>query len=232
MAPPSHEFSTVHRRKRVRFSDIEPAESSTSNKLSPMPTNFPPKESSNHDNDSESELSESSEEPSDLSSSEDDSDHDDTEVDMAHVGSGEIINVRANRGEKPKMKLDKDELGPDIRTFLKDFLPQLKAANEELEVQKQAGTLETLDATDAKDGEPYIEMVGNFTGSSAGLTELLQNLGLGVLEDKDSNASDSSDSEGDAEDTGKEKDVLGKLMGQKRNGEPINIEVVQDEETT
>ncbi|OAL46740.1 hypothetical protein IQ07DRAFT_590274 [Pyrenochaeta sp. DS3sAY3a] len=216
MAPPSHQFSTVHRRKRVRIADTEPAESSTADKPSPMPTDFPPKESSNHDNDSESELSQSSEEPSDISSSEDDSDHDDTEADMAHVGTGDVINVRANRGEKPTMKLDKDEFGPDIRTFLKDFLPKLKAANEELEVQKQTGTLKTLDATDAKDGEPYIEM----------------NLGLGVLEEKDSNAGDSSDSEGDTEDTGKEKDVLGKLMGQKRNGEPVNIEVLQDEEKT
>jgi hypothetical protein len=36
------------------------------------------------------------------------------------------------------MKLDKDELGPDIRSFLKDFLPQLKDANDELESQPRS----------------------------------------------------------------------------------------------
>jgi hypothetical protein len=122
--------------------------------------------------DSESELSESSEEPSDLSSSdEDDEDEGDqagedsksTQMELdEHGEQDEVVNLRANRGKKPTFKLSEDELGPDIRTFLKDFLPQLKAANEELEAQRKAGTLKKreIDAVDADEDKEYIEMVG------------------------------------------------------------------------
>jgi hypothetical protein len=64
------------------------------------------------------------------------------------------------------MRLGDQDLGPDIRGFLKDFLPQLKAANEELEAQKKAGTLKSLDSEEGhEEGEPYIEMVSNVSAS-------------------------------------------------------------------
>jgi len=114
--------------------------------------------------DTDSTLSESSEEPSsDESSSEEeeeDDDGEDTEMELDEAkGADGVVNLRANRGTKPIMKLTKAEMGPDIRGFLKDFLPRLKAANEELEAQKRAGTLRRLDAEDQEEGEPYIEMV-------------------------------------------------------------------------
>jgi len=75
-------------------------------------------------------------------------------------GTDGVINLRANRGKKPIMKLSEVDVGPDIRGFLKDFLPQLKAANEELMAQKRAGTLKKLDdEQDQEEGAPYIEMV-------------------------------------------------------------------------
>ncbi|EUC29203.1 hypothetical protein COCCADRAFT_40388 [Bipolaris zeicola 26-R-13] len=169
--------------------------------------------------DTDSTLSESSEEPSsDESSSEEEDDEDDDgedtqmELDEAKGADG-VVNLRANRGTKPIMKLTKAEMGPDIRGFLKDFLPRLKAANEELEAQKRAGTLRRLDAEDQEEGEPYIEM----------------DLGLGVLEEKDPNAaeSDTEDtSDADEEDGNKEKDVLGKLLGRREKPDPAKIEVL------
>lgn len=109
-------------------------------------------------------MSESSEEPSsDESSSEDEDGNgegEDTEMELDEAkGTDGVVNLRANRGKKPIMKLSKEEMGPDIRDFLKDFLPRLKAANEELEAQKRAGTLKRMDDEDQEDGEPYIEMV-------------------------------------------------------------------------
>lgn len=112
-----------------------------------------------------SELSESSEDPSDLSSSEDEDDEN-TEMDVETQQEPEVVNLRANRGQKPTYKLDKEEFGPDIRTFLKDFLPQLKAANEELEAQRKEGTLKNreIDTADGQENEQYIEMVSILVG--------------------------------------------------------------------
>lgn len=110
--------------------------------------------------DESSELSESSEEPSDLSSSEDEDDeHSKTKTEA--VNEPEVVNLRANRGTKPTYKLDDEELGPDIRTFLKDFLPKLKAANEELEAERNQGTLKKreIDVVEGDEDEQYIEMV-------------------------------------------------------------------------
>jgi len=136
----------------------------------------------NHDGDPKSsELSESSEEPSDESSLEDEDSNgeegqESEEDDEDAESSGEAddangtINLRANRGEKPIMKLQDDDVGEDIRPFLKDFLPKLKAANEELETQRQAGTLRTnqIDADNSAVGEDgqYIEMVGSWLSSA------------------------------------------------------------------
>lgn len=60
----------------------------------------------------------------------------------------------------------------------------------------------------------------------------MQDLGLGVLEAKDPNRNDDSEIEsesGDSENEEKEKDVLGKLMGKKKNDAPP---VVQELDST
>jgi hypothetical protein len=159
----------AHRRKRTRVSPENSSEPSISSKSgSTVKASNAPAESTDAtdlNSDSESELSESSEEPSDLSSSEDE-DEDSTEMDVETQKEPEIVNLKANRGKKPTYKLDEDEFGPDIRTFLKDFLPQLKAANEELEAQRKEGTLKkrVIDAVDGEEDEQYIEMVGSLRG--------------------------------------------------------------------
>lgn len=205
----------AHRSKRVRFSGDESSAPSTSDEPTLVPTSVtdPSTDASRHDSDSDSDMSSSSEEPSDDSSSEHDSDED-TPM-HGQDAEEDVTNLPANRGTKPIMRLNQDELGPDIRTFLKDFLPQLKAANEELVAQKKAGTLKGLDAADEEDGAPYIEM----------------DLGLGVLEAKDPNAADSSDSDDDSDAAETETDRLGKLMGREKK-EPAGIEVVQDIKTS
>lgn len=124
-----------------------------------------------NENDS-SELSESSEDPSSDSSSDEDSEdgeksHEDSDdAAVPKPAKRKIINVRSNRGEKPIMKLPEEDT--DIRAFLKDFLPKLKAANEELEAERKAGTLEKkkIEVDDgAEDGEgEHIEMVSLFLG--------------------------------------------------------------------
>lgn len=115
------------------------------------------------ESDASSELSSSSEEPSDDS---DDDEQDDNEFATSADNEDPVVNLRANQGQKPVMKFDPEEMGDDIRTFLKDFLPKLKAANEELEAQKAAGTLKTAEIIDdgkqgAKENgeEQYIELV-------------------------------------------------------------------------
>jgi len=219
MSPYVHE-AVAHRSKRVRFSN-EPESSppSISSDSALASTNAADDSTTNASDfgtsDSDSELSESSEEPSsdESSSEEEDDDGEDTEMELEELRSQDgVVNLRANRGTKPIMKLGNEDLGPDIRGFLKDFLPQLKAANEELEAQKKAGTLKSLESVEGQDeGEPYIEM----------------DLGLGVLEEKDPNADSDKDSASDAEDSDKEKDVLGKLMRREKR-DPASIEVVQN----
>ncbi|KAL1797738.1 hypothetical protein ACET3X_004344 [Alternaria dauci] len=225
MSSPYIHEAVAHRSKRVRFSN-EPESSppSMSSDSALASTNAAADSTTNASDfgssDSDSELSESSEEPSsDESSSEkedddaDSGDGENTDMELEEPTSQDgIVNLRANRGKKPIMRLGEEELGPDIRGFLKDFLPQLKAANEELEAQKKAGTLKSLDSPDAHDeGEPYIEM----------------DLGLGVLEEKDPNANSDDDSASDAEDGDRERDVLGRLMGREKK-DPAGIEVVQN----
>lgn len=221
MSSPYIHEAVAHRSKRVRFSN-EPESSppSMSSDSALASTNAAEDSTTNASDlgtsDSDSELSESSEEPSSdetSSDEEEDDDGEDTEMELEEPKSQDgIVNLRANRGKKPIMKLGDEDLGPDIRGFLKDFLPQLKAANEELEAQKKAGSLKSLDSVEAhEEGEPYIEM----------------DLGLGVLEEKDPNANSDDDSASDAEDGDKEKDVLGRLMGREKK-DPAGIEVVQN----
>jgi hypothetical protein len=160
--------AVAHRSIRVRFSN-EPKSSPPSTSSDPglASKNAADDSTTNASDlgtsDSDSELSESSEEPSsDDSDSEEEEDHgEDTQMELEEpISQDGVVNLRANRGKKPIMKLGDEDLGPDIRGFLKDFLPQLKAANEELEAQKKAGTLKSLDTVEGhEEGEPYIEMV-------------------------------------------------------------------------
>jgi hypothetical protein len=156
--------TSPHRPKRVRFEAEDSSKPSISDESALAPTSVAngSTAASDDDSDSGSELSESSEEPSSESSSEDEDEDAALDVDMGkQKGRDGIINLRAGQGKKPVMRLNKNELGPDIRIFLKDFLPQLKAANDELEAQRKAGTLKSreIDMTDAEDVEQYIEMV-------------------------------------------------------------------------
>lgn len=119
-----------------------------------------------------SALSSSSEEPSDESSDSDEhGSRSDDEAPGERDGDG-IVNLRVNQGPKPVMKLGDSELGDDIRPFLKEFLPKLRAANEELEAQRKAGTLSTVevqgeDAAAEHGDEQYIEMVRGCSELSA-----------------------------------------------------------------
>lgn len=144
------------RRKRVRLTPT-PTESSASD---PTFSNAPSESTAATDVESietDSELEESSEEPSSDESSEDDSD-DELQSDLEDEDG--IVNLPAVRARKPNMKLPKDELGPDLRPFLANFLPQLKAANEALEKEREAGTLKAIDGEGAVEGDgEYIEMV-------------------------------------------------------------------------
>lgn len=153
------------RRKRTKTSTENGSEASaldpsgSRDNASTLPTK--PDDAGDMDSAGESsELSESSEEPSDLSSSEDEDDKHSKKESEA-TNEPDVVNLRANRGQKPSYKLDEEDLGPDIRTFLKDFLPKLKAANEELEEERNRGTLKKreIDAVEGDEDQQYIEMV-------------------------------------------------------------------------
>ncbi|KAF2733597.1 hypothetical protein EJ04DRAFT_535373 [Polyplosphaeria fusca] len=184
-----------------------------------IPTSVPDEDTELSDVDSESRLSESSEEPSSDSSSDDD---DDADSDLDMDDEQGIVNLRANQGKKPKMKLAKEDLGDELIPFLKDFLPQLKKANDELHARRQAGTLKHDEIELDGEGEgQYIEM----------------DLGLGVLEEKDPNArslseDDSGEKTADSSGATTEKDILGKLMGCDRTKDEPGIVEVCDKAAT
>ncbi|KAI9878623.1 MAG: hypothetical protein M1830_000390 [Pleopsidium flavum] len=116
----------------------------------------------------------------------------------------------------------------DLRSRLSIFLPTLAAANDELEIEREAGTLQDRNIEDV-DEEGYIEM----------------DLGLGVLEEtkldgSESDSSSDSESGGEGKDDdndgerqavlggrGAEGDVLGKLLGRKNR--KVGIQVVDSE---
>lgn len=160
--------------KRLKMSHIssDSATSTATDEPAPVPTSVPgdAAEASGSESGYESWVSESSEEPSDESSEDDSSEAEDdidgNEMDEEDAGQDavEVVNIRANRGQKPDYKLPGDEELEDIRPFLKDFLPKLKAANEELEAQKKAGKLQTSEMIGDEGGdgeEQYIEMVSS-----------------------------------------------------------------------
>ncbi|KAK6005002.1 hypothetical protein QM012_007781 [Aureobasidium pullulans] len=115
----------------------------------------------------------------------------------------------------------------DLQSRLQAFLPQMAAANAELEKLAKDGGLEGKRLEDVGEGDEYVEM----------------ELGLGVMEEKkggegssdDSSHESSEDSSEDSSDNDeeddqehkkkqkekeqKEKDILGRLMGHKQGRE-------------
>lgn len=132
-------------------------------------------------------------------------------------------------GGRPKPNIHRMEGGSDLLSRLSSFLPQMKNANEDLEKKIAAGEGQemVLDSVD-DDGKDYIEMVGGISSFPFNtwkfmLTGCMQNLGLGVLEEKrgdneDSSRGDEGDDESPDGDSQKSKenadsDLLGQLMG-------------------
>lgn len=104
---------------------------------------------------SESELSESSEDPS--SGSDDSSEEE--ELEGEDKNGEEIINVRP--GVKPEIRKDK-VVGGGLMQRLQSFLPAIEKANQDLEREREDGTLKQRDLENVEDEEaPYIEMVGS-----------------------------------------------------------------------
>ncbi|QDS77191.1 hypothetical protein FKW77_002459 [Venturia effusa] len=177
------------------------------------------------DLDSDSDLSTSSEDPS--SDSEDGSDDESDTTDRASIADDEgVTNLRP--GTKPNMQLA--SLKGGLLQRLKTFIPELAAANQELDKERLDGTIERRNIEQVDEGEgPFIEL----------------DLGLGVLEEKsggintskqdsDSEPDSESDSESDpgpehhVDDTDRRKqgpDVLGRLMGQaKKEHKSVQIQ--------
>ncbi|KAL0263573.1 hypothetical protein SLS55_002554 [Diplodia seriata] len=162
-------------------------------------------EASDAESDS-SVVSSSSEEPS--SESDDDSeDEEDTPMD-----TDEITSLPLPPDPETRRRIYQRQAPPSssLGDRLKAFLPQLAAANEELERDRAAGKLAAMSLENVgEDDDNYIEM----------------NLGLGVLKERDPNKMESdSESDEDADDemdTGADgqetkEDVLAKLMGKKK----------------
>jgi hypothetical protein len=108
------------------------------------------------DVETDSELSTSSEEPSSASESEDDEQTSgDDERSEGWQGEDERTNVRP--GSKPRIMRE----GTDISLLkkLKSFLPEMREANEALDREREAGTLDNRNIESYEDGKPHIEMV-------------------------------------------------------------------------
>ena len=115
------------------------------------------------DCESSSELSESSEDTSSPSSSDEESSEEESEGEnnsdgAEHSDENKRINVVPGKREKPNPKYIQNDEFKALKARLDAFLPKMAAANEELERQRQAGTLKTLEAADNAEGE-YIELV-------------------------------------------------------------------------
>ncbi|KAI9683859.1 MAG: hypothetical protein M1829_004193 [Trizodia sp. TS-e1964] len=128
--------------------------------------------------------------------------------------------------------------GSQLLARIRAFMPQLQAANEELDGDRLAGRLQERELENVQDGEEYIEM----------------DLGLGVLEERRQEEDSSSSSDGDSDDqgssktkgedsgcafgadiskpsNGKDTNVLGRLMGQKSRkgtGSKFKIELLDE----
>ncbi|KAK0664394.1 Uncharacterized protein DIS24_g835 [Lasiodiplodia hormozganensis] len=166
-------------------------------------------------------VSTSSEEPS----SESDEDSEDDEEDTP-MGTDEITSLPLPPDAETRRRIYQRQAPPasSLSERLKAFLPQLAAANVELEKDRAAGKLAQMSLENVgEDDEHYIEM----------------NLGLGVLKEKDPNKMDSdSEMEEDSDDemdtgaddqTTREENILGKLMGKKKTKAGPGIQEVPDQ---
>ncbi|KAJ9665747.1 hypothetical protein H2201_004234 [Coniosporium apollinis] len=188
-------------------------------------------EPSDGDGDSESsELAESSEDTDTASESNEDMSEEDGESESEN--SSVITTVRV--GKKPEMRRQQwapgldgeaEEGGQPLKERLKAFLPQIAAANMELEEEKAAGVLDERSLEQANEGDDvdgqYIEM----------------NLGLGVLEERDPNAESSNSSEDEEADNRdpmqdfegslpRDKNVMARLLGRNRRTDKVGIQEV------
>ncbi|GAB7357192.1 hypothetical protein MBLNU459_g8178t1 [Dothideomycetes sp. NU459] len=224
-------------RKRSRTSPLpDEGESSTSSTTSSIPSvseasamrETPPLENARGST-SVSSLSESDVEfdSSDYVSSESE-EEDDSDLDSNDTGAEEDHIVTIGGPTKPAIRKPKADAF-DLKAQLAAFLPQLAAANLELEKLRAAGELEgaRIDNVDENAEGGYIEM----------------NLGLGVLEQKkDGEDEEEDEAEEDQDGTAeistgldssvgkKEKDVLGRMMGFKNGRQGAGIEEVAVED--
>ncbi|GAB7345638.1 hypothetical protein MBLNU457_3931t1 [Dothideomycetes sp. NU457] len=142
------------------------------------------------------------------------------QADSAHQQNHPInqssLHIPGSAPKKPDMK-SSPRPGLSIRDRVAAFLPELAAANQELEELRRNGGLDAkiLDEYTDKEGEGgggYIEM----------------DLGLGVLEEKNGNEESESDSDSDTGDAENDDRVMDDLMGRKgkREAQAAGIEEV------
>jgi len=219
-------------RRELSSSALEPSDSSTPNSCSVsedsalFSTEHSGNETANSDFDSTSSsaVSESSDDTSSGSDSENESMNceDGSEDESMSEAEMEIVTLPLpKKAKKPTIKAV-EVVGQevDLGARLKRFLPQLAAANQELETYRAAGMLKerNLEVVDEEAGKEYIEM----------------DLGLGVLEETSSNSRDSGsrghydDSTDTTASETEEKDILGKLMGRTKRKDGIGIQEVED----
>lgn len=171
---------------------------------------------------SDSDLSSSSEEPSSVSSGSDSDELDDSVADSDY--NSDVINLRI--GGKPTMRLCPAHTAPgfDLLAKVRDFMPQIHAANEELDQERAEGTLDKrkLEIDDNEEPEP-----GDDASERGAVIEI--NLGLGVLEeqksgidgillptkDGDSDGDQDSDTEGATVADSTEPDIFAALLGKR-----------------
>ncbi|KAJ6013672.1 hypothetical protein N7540_008263 [Penicillium herquei] len=169
------------------------------------------------------------------SSSEDESSEDENESihhenkTTSSASSSSIPHVHG----RPKPRIHKMDGNSELLARLSAFLPKMKSANEDLEKEIAEGRGKDVVLDEVDDDKDYIEMVC-FVLSCAvpfplcvnlRLIDPVQNLGLGVLEEK---RGENGDSSGDERDDGMDgvesdkkgnmdgdSDILSKLMGGK-----------------
>jgi hypothetical protein len=168
--------------------------------------------------DSESdELSTSSEEPSSASESEEDESSHDNQVFESQTRDGRI-NVRT--GSKPDIARKGTDNG--LLQKLRSFIPEMREANERLDKEREDGTIEKRNIENYEEGRPHIEMVRTMhllLGTSLTNCSFAQDLGLGVLEEKNDgdvweDEENMSDEDGESQD-----DIMQRLMGEQRSVE-------------
>ncbi|OJD31174.1 uncharacterized protein BKCO1_5100047 [Diplodia corticola] len=200
--------ATLPRRTHRKSSPVKPAAAATATATTPAHSHHSIDKASDAESDS-SVVSTSSEEPS--SESDDDSEGEDTPMDTE-----EIISLPLPPNADARRRIYQRRASPSsaLSERLKAFLPQLAAANDELERDRAAGKLPAMENVGEGD-ESYIEL----------------NLGLGILKERDPNKMDSdSESDEDADDemdTGEDEgDVLAKLMGKKKTKAGAGVQEV------